>query len=72
MSNKKQRLKVIKQSSTGLNLTFIDTKTNKRLTRDKVVKQINAGGYPDYITYKFNNKDIVRSKPDKNKKNNLN
>jgi hypothetical protein len=66
MSKIKQRLKVIKQSSTGLNLTFVDTKTNKRLTRNEVVKKIKAGGYPDYITYRFNNKDIVRSKPDKN------
>ena len=46
----KTRVIVTKESSTGRNLAFLDTKTNQPLTRAAFVKGINDGAYPDYHT----------------------
>lgn len=67
--NKKPRLKVIKESKTGLNQKFKDTKTGETLNRGDVVKNINK--YDDYHVMKRDGINIVRSNPDSNKKDNL-
>lgn len=67
--SKKPRLIVVKESKTGLNQQFLDTKTRKVLNRGDVVKNIK--NYPDYHIMKRDGKNIVRSNPDKSKNNNL-
>lgn len=67
----KPRLVVEKESKTGLNTHFRDTKTNEVITRGEAVKRVNKGEYPDYHTAKVNNKNIIKSNPDNNKSNNL-
>lgn len=67
--SKKPRLEVVKESKTGLNQKFRDTKTGEILNRGDVVKNINK--YPDYHVMKRDGKNIVRSNPDGNKNNNL-
>ncbi len=67
--SKKPRLKVIDESKTGLNRKFLDTKTGKILTRGQVANNIDD--YPDYHIMKKDGKRIIRSNPNKNKKDNL-
>lgn len=64
-------VKVIKESKTGLNQKFVDTKNNTEMTRGEFVKEIKSGNYDDYYVKKMNNKNIPVSKPDKSKGNNL-
>ena len=65
----KNRLKVIDESSTGLNRKFKDTKTGKTLTRGQVADNINK--YDNYHVAKVNGKRVIKSNPDGNKNNNL-
>ncbi|WP_073196172.1 DUF3892 domain-containing protein [Caloranaerobacter azorensis] len=67
--SKKPRLKVIDESKTGLNRKFLDTKTGKILTRGQVADNIDD--YPDYHIMKKDGKRIIRSNPNKSKKDNL-
>lgn len=68
------KLKVNKESKTGLNTEFINVDTNRVVTREHVVKQIKRGNknYDDYqvVTTK-DGTEYVRSKPDGSKKNNI-
>ena len=64
-----KNVKVIKQSSTGRNLTFKDG--NKEMTRSEFVKEIKRGEYDDYYVKKVNGVDTPVSKPDSSKGNNL-
>lgn len=41
-------LKTINESNTGRNLIFLDTKNNKELTLEQLVKMIENGKYLDY------------------------
>lgn len=67
---KEPRLKVIQESSTGLNQKFIDTKTGETLTRGKVADNIK--NYPDYHVMKMpNGNRVIRSNPDGKDGNNL-
>lgn len=66
-----KRLKVVKESETGLNQKFQDTKTKDILTRGEVNKRIKAGEYPDYHTAKINGHNVPRRNPDRSKTNNL-
>lgn len=66
---KKQRLKVVDESKTGLNRKFLDTETGKILNRGDVADNIDQ--YDGYHVMNLNNKRIIRSNPDKNKNNNL-
>ncbi len=68
---KEPRLKVVKESSTGLNQKFKDNKTNEVLNRGEVNKRINQGVYEDYHVMHRDGKNIPRSNPDSSKNNNL-
>lgn len=69
MANK-PRLKVVDESSSGLNRKFQDTKTGEILTRGQVADRIHE--YQDYHLMKVDGKRIIRSNPDSNENNNLN
>ncbi|MDV2683756.1 hypothetical protein RYX56_05465 [Alkalihalophilus lindianensis] len=64
--SKKERLKVTKESGTGLNKMFKDTKTGRTMTRGKTADAIEAGKYPGYHVMKKDNKRIPRSNPGTN------
>lgn len=66
---KKPRLEVVKESKTGLNQQFRDSKTGEILNRGEVAKRIDE--FPDYHVMNRDGKNIIRSNPDKNGKNNL-
>ena len=70
-TTKKPRLIVVKETDTGLNQKFKDTKTNEVLNRGEVVDRIKKGIYPDYHVAKINNKNIPRSNPNNSNKDNL-
>ncbi len=62
---------VLKESSTGRNLVFQDTKTRKKMTRAKFVKEIIHGNYNDFHVRLINGVKTPCSNPDGNSKNNL-
>lgn len=64
-------LKTINVSNTERNLIFLDTKNNKELTLEQLVKMIEKGKYPKYHIRIINGIKTPCSNPDKNKKNNL-
>jgi len=68
---KKPRLQVTKESETGRNQIFVDTKTNQEMSRTETVKRINNGDYPDYHVRKINNVDTPVSNPNKSDSDNL-
>ena len=65
------RLKVTKQSKTGRNLQFKDTKTGKSYTRAQVCKAIESGKYSKYHVRNINGVKTPVSNPDKSSRNNL-
>jgi len=65
------RLKVIRESESGRNTAFKDTKTNKTMSRAELAKEIDKGKYPDYHNRKINNVKTPCSNPDNSKNNNL-
>ncbi|WP_339063609.1 hypothetical protein [Tepidibacillus marianensis] len=67
--SKQPRLKVIKESKTGLNTKFLDTQTGQILTRGQVADNISK--YDDYHVMKKGSKRIIRSNPDRSTDNNL-
>lgn len=62
---------VLKESSTGRNLVFQDTKTRKKMTRAKFVKEIIHGNYNDFHVRLINGVTTPCSNPDGKVKNNL-
>ena len=64
-------LKTINESNTERNIIFLDTKNNKELTLEQLVKMIEKGKYPKYYIRIINGIKTPCSNPDKNKKNNL-
>ncbi len=70
-----KNVKVTKQSSTGLNTEFYDTKKNKTLSRGAFADAIEKGDYPDYHLKHMKTdtgvKRIPASNPDKSENNNL-
>jgi hypothetical protein len=70
-----KNVKVTKQSSTGLNLQFFDSKKNRTMSRGEFADAIESGLYPDYHVrhIKVGNveKRIPASNPDNNENNNL-
>jgi len=66
-----KRLKVIKETESGLNQKFEDTKTGEVLNRGEVNKRIKQGIYPNYHVAKINGHNVPRSNPDQSKNNNL-
>ena len=72
MSNKKPRLIVTDESSTGMNQKFQDTLTGEIITRTEVARRIDSGQYDDYHHYRNEEgKLIIRSNPDGTEDNNL-
>lgn len=64
-------IKVTKESPTGRNEKFLDTKTGIEMTRAQFAKEIDSGNYQNYKTRIINGLKTPVSKPDGNKKNNL-
>ena len=68
-------LKVTKESSTGRDIEFIDTRNNMKMSDRNLISRLKTGGsaYNKYYTVKHdkNGKEYVASKPDGNEKNNL-
>lgn len=68
----KPKVEVIKESNTGRNERFRDTRTGQEMTRNQFVKAIDRGTYGnDYYHRKINGVETPVSKPDGNPKNNL-
>ena len=65
------RIKVTKESDSGRNQRFRDTRNGEEMTRAQFVKQIENGQYPNYHVRKINNIKTPVSNPDETKNNNL-
>ena len=68
------KLKSVKETSTGLNIQFVNQDSGRRMSLDHVIKQIENGNpnYQNYQSVKRSNGTVyVRSKPDNNKTNNI-
>lgn len=68
------RLKKLKETSSGLNIEFVNLDSNRKITLDQAIKQIDKHN-PDYKGYEKVTNDhgttYIRSKPDNSKKNNI-
>lgn len=68
----KQRLIVTKESNTGMNQEFHDTKTGENMTRTEVARTIDAGKYPAYHHFRNHEGElIIRSNPNGKSDDNL-
>lgn len=65
------RIKVTKESDSGRNERFKDTRTGTEMTRNQFVKKIEKGDYPNYHVRNINGIDTPVSNPDNTKNNNL-
>lgn len=71
MANK-PKVEVIRESNTGRNERFRDTRTGNEMTRNQFVRAIDRGDYGnDYYHRKINGVDTPVSKPDGDPRNNL-
>ena len=62
------------QTATGLNTRFVNTETNRTISREQAIAQIEKGNpsYSDYhVVRNPNGPDFVRSNPDGKSANNL-
>jgi hypothetical protein len=69
------RVKVVRESNSGRNLMFQDTKTKGmrgEMTRSQFVQRIEAGRYPHYHVRRVNGVKTPVSNPDNTSRNNLN
>lgn len=64
-------VKVISESESGRNLRFVDTSTNKQMTRNQFVREIGRGNYEGYHVRNINGVDTPVSNPDRSERNNL-
>ena len=68
------KLKVSKESGTGLNTVFVNTESGRKITLNHAINQINKGN-PNYSNYqavtKSNGTTYIRSIADGSKKNNI-
>ena len=65
------RIKVTRETETGRNIRFRDTKTNTEMSAEQLVKAIENGRYENLHVRKINGIKTPVSNPDKSKKNNL-
>ena len=69
-----EKLKVSKESASGLNTEFVNVETGRRIPLDQAVTQISKGN-KNYENYQVVNKSdgttYIRSKADGIKKNNI-
>jgi hypothetical protein len=66
-----KRIKVISESESGRNQTFVDTRTRKEMTRAEFVREIKQGNYPAYHVRRINGVETQVSNPDESEGNNL-
>lgn len=68
------KLKVTKQSTTGLNTEFVNIDSGRRISLEHAIKQIEKGN-PNYRQYQTvnlpNGTKYIRSKADGNEQNNI-
>lgn len=65
------RVIVTKESKSGRNQIFLDTRIGVEMTRKQFVSAINQGLYDEYYVRQINNVLTPCSKPDDSKINNL-
>ncbi len=65
------RVKVTRESDSGRNERFRDTRTGNEMTRTQFVKKIEADQYPNYHVRKINGIKTPVSNPDETTNNNL-
>ena len=69
-----KKVKVIREDENGRNIFFQNTGNNEIMSRTKFINRIknpNSSYHKDYYVRKINGLDTPVSKPDNNKKNNL-
>ena len=64
-------VRTIRETNTGRNVKFIDTKTKETMTCPQFVKKIESGKYPSYHIRDINDIKTPVSNPDKKTYNNL-
>ncbi len=64
-------VKVTKESDSGRNQEFIDTKSGRHMGRSDFVKKIEEGNYDDYHVRRINGVKTPVSNPDHSEGNNL-
>ena len=68
------KLKVSKESASGLNTEFINKETGRKIKLNDALRQVKKGNpnYKDYIAVKNpNGTEYLRSKPNKSKTDNI-
>lgn len=67
-------LKRTKETASGLNIEFVNTDTNRHVSLDHAITQIEKGN-PSYDRYTTvtnpNGTTYIRSKPDRSERNNI-
>lgn len=66
-----KRLKVTRESDTGRNQRFRDTRTGEEMSRSEVVRRIEGGQYENYHVREINGVKTPVSNPDSSEGNNL-
>lgn len=66
-----KRIAVTKESDSGRNLGFKDTRTGERLSRAGLVQKIEQGMYSNYHVREINGVKTPVSNPDRSEGNNL-
>jgi len=67
----RKRVEVIRESDSGRNLEFLDTRTHKEMSRAEFVRRIERGEYPGYHVRKVHRIKTPVSNPDETTDNNL-
>lgn len=71
----KAKLKVTKETKTGKNIEFKDTRNNQKMSNKELINRLQTGksSYNDDYCVKHdkNGNKYIASKPDRSKKNNL-
>ncbi len=67
----KPQVIVTRETESGRNTQFQNTRTHETMTRPQFVRQINNGNYPDYYVREINGLQTPVSKPDGKTNNNL-
>lgn len=68
------KLKVVEETSTGLNTKFVNQESGRSISLEQAVEQIQKGNsnYSDYeVVTKSNGTTYIRSKPDGKRENNI-
>ena len=65
------RVRVTRESDSGRNQRFRDTRSGREMSRQELVRKIEAGEYPKYHTRVINGVRTPVSNPDGKEQNNL-